>query len=138
MLTKDQIDGYAEIAAKATPGPWKRSYFVDSPRYRRMPEEWKQERREEERKIIRAGPVGRPAVNVLFRIESAVGNPDDLDFVAAARDAVPDLIAHIRVLERALWLAGSNICSYTCVTPSDGVSWTEHWIAQARQIEEEA
>lgn len=82
---KDRLDA-------ATPGPWQRGYFVDHRRYRDMPEEWKEERREAESRTIRGpGEVGTPGCNVVLRIQQAA-NPADIDFIAHAWEDINNLL----------------------------------------------
>lgn len=89
------------IIDAASDGPWQRSRFVDAPRYRKVPEEKKQEWREHERHAIRgAGEVGTPGCNVVLwfgRAEEA-----DMDFIAAAREEWPKALDSEDALGKAL------------------------------------
>jgi len=91
-MTLQQARKVLARAEKATPGPWKQSYFVPHDRYRHMSPEWVRKRREEETETIRgAGIVGTPGCNMVMRILGA--DRETRTFVAASRTDIPALVA---------------------------------------------
>lgn len=81
---------------------WQRSCYVDHAQYRMMPERWKEERRNEERRIFRGpGLVGTGECNVLFAIKGSTP-VEVVDFLGSSQDYVRDLVKEVETLRAAL------------------------------------
>jgi len=81
-----------------TPAPWTVDRFIDSPRYAHMDAQWKAARRAEEARTVRNSHDGMILTSVPG-VPAAVANTR---FAANARQDVPEMIAEIRRLRKAL------------------------------------
>lgn len=93
-LTPAQITALAkeakELASKATPGPWQKSYFVDKREYSKWTQSQKAEAMRTESMAVRGpGRVGDGACNPVLRFEYV--HPEDKELCIRARELVPAL-----------------------------------------------
>lgn len=92
------LDALEQLAAQATPGPWE----VD------------------DCNNIRIAPKGRPIVATIHDDEDYLPRMADAQYIAAACNAVPELIARVRELERQRdWLA--ERLNFICHSDTDCV-----------------
>ena len=86
---------------RATPGPWRRSYFADKLRYKHWSAAEKQKANETERLTIRGpGVIGTPECNIVLRF--LLASDEDIEFIADAYEDITDMVAEIEDLRNQL------------------------------------
>lgn len=108
-MTLRDLDEIKARCEAATLGPWKHSMFVDSHRYDRMSDEWKQNADRMERELVVRGPgtIGTPGCNVVLKFDHVL--PGDMAFIIHARQDVPNLLTEATCLQAQLEVAHGSI-----------------------------
>ena len=97
LLSREEIEAIREREQAATVGFWQQSYFVPHRRYNGKSKEWMDERRSEEKLIVRgSGVIGESDCNPICQVFK---DPKDAAFIAHARTDIPALLAHIEAQE---------------------------------------
>lgn len=91
------VEGLAELSKAATPGPWVQSWFVDGPQYAHMSGPWKDARRAEEVRLVRA--IGPKGLHIAVARDSWGEGPGNAAFIAAAANAIRSVLALLDVSE---------------------------------------
>lgn len=93
-VTREQLDEWAALAEKATPGPWE--WEGDYPKDAPCPHdtEWCDHGPD-----LRAGDGGWVIVSMGYDASHLDIEDADAAFIAAAREAIPALIARVKELE---------------------------------------
>jgi len=100
LLSREEIGAIREREQAATVGFWQQSYFVPHRRYNGKSKEWMDERRSEEKLIVRgSGVIGESDCNPICQVFK---DPKDAAFIAHARTDIPALLAHIEAQEKLI------------------------------------